>query len=336
MISKNKRVISITTNLARYGGAQKVLVDVHNGLKKLYDCKITGIQKFTELHPKYSVEEVEYLKFRPSVLRNNIVLVHARNLIPIMVFLDRILFLNAQIIYVSHNVYTTYRHLTFFPKNIVSISNSVTSNLLNYFKIRGKKIKLIYNGIEDMFDTLSVSRGYKEGGIIKILYVARVNNVKRQVRIVESLKGKLDSNIQIHFAGEGKDLDKLREICDGSLNFFVLGFVENMNRLVADYDYLMLYSSQEGLPLALLEGIMCMRPILVNDVGGNLEIGVPGKNGVELNENWNTLHEQLNNLNSITHLKYKEMAEASRQLFLEKFSYGNMIEKYSELIESLI
>lgn len=336
MSNNEKIIISITTNLGRYGGAQKVLVDVHNGLKKTYNCKVTGRQNFEELNPKYAINKDEYVKFSPSVLKNNIVLVHARNVIPFIVLLNKILFLNAKIIYVSHNVYTTYKVFTLFPDYIVSISKKVTQNLLEYFKVRNKEITLIYNGIKDTFDEKSQLRKYKKDGIIKILYPARVNSIKRQLNVVEALKGKIDANIQIYFAGIGEDFEKLKAACQNSENFFALGFVENMENLIVDCDYLMLYSSQEGLPIALLEGIVYKKPLLVNDVGGNLEIGIPDFNAIELKEDWEELHKQINALNNICETKYYEMSERSREVFCDKFGYDTMINKYSTLINKII
>ncbi|WP_300599204.1 glycosyltransferase family 4 protein [Niabella sp.] len=333
---RERKVISITTNLSRYGGAQKVLMDVHNGLKGQFNCLVTGRQAFEQLHPKYQIAAEEYILFHPRVLKNNIVLVHARNLIPFIVFLNKLLRLNARVIYISHNVYRTYRRLTFFPENIVSISQKVTQNLENYFKVKGKKITLIYNGIRDTAGIPEAAgRQYKQQDAIKILYPARVNQVKRQLQIVNRLKDKIAANIEIHFAGAGEDLEALKQCCDGLPNFKVLGFVNDMERLIPGYDYLMLYSVQEGLPIALLEGIMHGKPLLVNDVGGNLEIGVPQFNAIRLEDGWEGLGTQINGLNDVTGLQYAEMAANSRSHFLARFQYGQMIKEYEQLINTL-
>lgn len=329
------KIISITTNLSRYGGAQKVLMDVHNGLSKKFECIITGRQDFDSLHPKYKIRKEEYIKFSPSLLRNNIIIVHARNIIPIIVLLNKVLFLNAKIIYVSHNVYNTYANFTFFPKNIVSISNKVTQNLLEYFKVKNKNITLIYNGIHDNFKQNNSIREYKKDGIIKILYPARVNKVKRQVEIVRSLKGKLDANIQIFFAGVGEEYELLQKECEQTDNFVALGFVQDMESTILNYDYLMLYSFQEGLPIALLEGIMSGKPLLINDVGGNLEIGEIGRNGYLLDNDIDKLHEEINKINTITKEEYNKFSINSRKLFEEKFQYQTMIDNYTELINKI-
>ena len=328
------QIVSITTNLTRYGGAQKVLLDLHNGLKSKFDCKIVGFQDFDQLHPKYGIKKPEYEKLSYSSLQNKIIIVHARNVIPIIVALNTFLFLKSKIVYVSHNVYSTHKYFTFFPKTIVSISNKVTENLINYFGVKSDRINLIYNGIEDKYP-LNHTHIYKQDGILKILYPARVNSVKRQLQIVNVLKDQLNEQVQIHFAGTGDDLDELHKICSSSKNFKALGFVENLESKLLNYDYVMLYSTQEGLPLSLLEGIMCKKPLITNNVGGNWEIGVPGFNGVGLNEDWNMLAQQVNDLLDVDENQYKLMSDRSRNLFLQKFKLEKMIENYSDLIKSL-
>lgn len=327
--------MSITTNLSRYGGAQKVLVDVHNGLKLRYPAKIVGLQQYERLHPKYGILEDEYLQLtNVFALNNKIIIVHARNVIPFIVFLKKILLLNTTIIYVAHNVYSTLRLLTFFPAVIVSISNKVTDNLINYFGVAQRNIHLIYNGLVDKRRSSESARVY-EPSAIKILYVARINAIKRQLYLVDCLKNRLNPAIEIHFAGVGEDFDQLVEACNTTRNFKALGFIENIDILISNYDYLMLYSTQEGLPLSLIEGTLHGKPLLVNDIGGNLEIGVPGLNAFQLTEDKDLLVEELNNLVFVDKNKHCAYSTNSRNLYVQKFTFSEMIENYCRLIDNL-
>jgi glycosyltransferase involved in cell wall biosynthesis len=333
------RILSITTSLARYGGAQKVLLDLHHGIETEFECRIIGFQSFDKIHPKFGIRKSEYIQLKNlkslKILRNATILVHARNVIPLIVVLKKILFLkNTRIIYVSHNVYNTYKRLTLFPNTIVSISNKVTENLMSFFNRKRENIHLIYNGIDDKYGRSEVEV-FSTSDKIKILYPARVNKVKRQLEIVENLKGNLSDKIEIHFAGVGDDYEKLKELCETTNNFEALGFVEDMDSLIKEYHYVMLYSFQEGLPIALIEGIMYGKPLLVNDIGGNLEIGVPGMNAIELQGDWNVTISQLNELCVVDELIYQRMCLNSRRLFLEKFKIETMVSRYKELILSV-
>lgn len=328
-------ILSTTSDLDEYGGAQKVLLDLHNGIKFSYKCKILGFNKYPDLHPKYQIQETEYVRFtNPFYLNNKILIVHARNIMALIMVIKKVFFLNTRIIYVAHNVYSTHKHFSFFPTTIVSISKKVTDNLLNYFNLKNRNITLIYNGIVDDAPQIGVGL-FKKYGKIKIVYSARVIDVKRQLLIVDHLKNKLHPDIEILFAGKGPDFDQLVEKCRGTDNFKPLGFVEDVNALVQQADFLMLFSIQEGLPISLIEGTMFSKPLLVNDVGGNLEIGVPGLNGVYLKEDWNALADTLNSLVNLSADDYKAMCVNSRKHYEKMFSYQKMVSEYIKVIDSV-
>ncbi|QEC79472.1 glycosyltransferase family 4 protein [Mucilaginibacter ginsenosidivorax] len=328
-------ILSTTSDLNEYGGAQKVLLDLHNGIKHKYNCKILGFIEFEKLHPKYGIRQAEYVKFaNPFYLNNKILLVHARNIMALIMVIKRMFFLNTRIVYIAHNVYNTHKHFSFFPCDIVSISKKVTHNLLNYFNLKNRKITLIYNGVKDQGDANPVVT-FKKQQTIRILYSARVIDVKRQLLIVNQLKGKLHPDIQIVFAGKGPDYDQLVEKCSDATNFKALGFVEHVDELVKQVDFLMLFSTQEGLPISLIEGIMHGKPLLVNDVGGNLEIGVPNFNGIELTDDWNELADKINSIVDLSVENYQLMSQNSRKHYEAMFTYNVMIDNYIKLIDSL-
>jgi len=329
------KIISITSDLDHFGGAQKVLLDVHEGLKRKYDAQILGFQKFEDLHPKYQIQESEYIKFcNPFFLNDKLLIVHARNVMAFIVVIKRLFFLNTKILYVAHNVYSTHKNISFFPDNLISISKKVTDNLITYFKLKNRKITLIYNGIKDEGKKNSAP-AFRKNNKITILYSGRVNDVKRQLQIVDNLKNKLHPDIEIHFAGTGPDYDELVEKCRDTTNFKSLGFVENVNELVIQADFLMLFSIQEGLPISLIEGAMHGKPLLVNDVGGNLEIGIPGVNGIELSDDWESLASTLNKLLTLSQEEYLQMSQNSRSRYEQMFTYENMITNYVEIIEAM-
>jgi glycosyltransferase involved in cell wall biosynthesis len=329
-------ILSMTADLDHYGGAQKVLMDVHEGIKDKYSAKVIGFVKFADLHSKYKIAESEYVRFtNPFYLNNKILIVHARNVMAFIMVLKRMFFLNTKILYIHHNVYSTLKWASFFPNDIISISEKVTNNLHNYFNLRERNIQLIYNGIKDGSITQNISSLPLQGKI-KILYSARINNVKRQLEIVERLKYKLSPAIEIHFVGIGPDYLELAAKCNESNNFYALGFIENTNEIIVKYDYLMLYSKQEGLPIALIEGAMHAKPLLVNDVGGNTEIGVPGVNGILLNDDWDKLAATLNNLANLPGEEYVKMKVNSRNRYEQMFTYEKMIASYHNKIKQMI
>ena len=324
------KVFSSGQNLENFGGAQKMLVDIHNGLKEYFDSTILGFCNFDKLDSNYQISDSEYLRFcNPYNIRGAVILIHARKLTTFFHFLDKVFSLNLTLIYVSHNLYTDLRQFTFLPKNIVSISDVVTQNLVQYFGANPSTITKIHNGIPDKGG--SALKVDKTTDTIRILYSARVTSVKRQVEIVRNLKGKLNDNIIVTFAGSGPQYDLLLSESKDAKHFEAVGFVDDIHAFIKDFDYVLLFSSKEGLPISLMEGCMYGKPLVVNNVGGNLEIGIPGQNAF-LAENFDDLVTVINSLPNSTTSLYNSMSLKSRGVYDDYFKYEVMLKKYVDLI----
>jgi glycosyltransferase involved in cell wall biosynthesis len=127
---------------------------------------------------------------------------------------------------------------------------------------------------------------------------------------------------------------QLVEKCRDSQNFKALGFIEDINSLANEIDYFMLCSEREGLPICLIEATMQGKPILANDVGGNLEICMPGKNGIFLDSPGN-LASILNGLLSISDDEYIRMCQNSRAHYEATFKYDQMIAGYLSILNQM-
>lgn len=325
-------VFSVGTNLINFGGAQKVMVDVHNGIKEEFEAKVLGFGLFAKIHPAYMMDSSEYIRLiNPLLLKNSTVLIHARSLTTLFFFLNHIFRLNLKVVYVSHNLYEDKRFFTFLPATVVSISEKVTENLRNYFRVSSERIVKIPNGIVDCAPSMSSTLDKNQ---VVILYSARVNSVKRQVDLVKNLKDKINSNIKIIFAGTGPDFVELVSVIGDSENFEAHGFTDDISTLIDQSHYCLLFSRKEGLPISLMEGARAGKPLIVNDVGGNLEIGLVGKNALRA-DTWAELIRTLNNLPDVFSETYDIMSLNSRKIYESNFRYENMIKKYTSLIKSL-
>lgn len=328
-----KKIYSIIDSLEYYSGAGKVMIDIHNGLSNYYSSKILMTHSIKTRHYKYNIEDHDCHRLsNPYILKNNIIFVHARKILFIIIILNKLLRLNITIIYISHSIFNNKKTITLLPNHVVAISNKVYENLVSYFDVKKENIQLIHNGVKDRYIDKKIN---DISNVIKILYIARIDKGKRQLEIINNMGDKLNSNIEIHFAGDGEDLIELKKKSEKFKNFKVIGFIDNIDSIIHDYHYVMLYSIKEGLPISLIEGIMHKKPLLINDVGGNLEIGIPGYNAILLNDNWNKMIEQINALVSIDTNNYHKMCENSRKLYLENFKYEMMINSYKEYIDKI-
>lgn len=329
-----KRVFQVNTELYKVTGIQRVILDIHEALKDDFNIRIVGNIPYDKVNVNLDISEKDYIRLRnPFVFRNSVVIIHERRLLPFMWLLTHIPGMNVKCVYVHHNELYGNKKLSLFPRNIVAISDAGIRNLTEYFRVDRKAITKIYNCVRETNSAVPCNKRYNPEDI-KILYPARINDVKQQIEIVNHLKGKLDSRVKILFAGTGPLLDKLKDVCKGSNQFIVLGFRDDIPDLMKKSDFIMLFSTQEGLPISLIEGIQAGLPAICNNVGGNTEIISDEQNGIIVNS-WNDLLSTLNSLPLKSEAEIKKMRNCSREKYLEEFTFDNFQKKYLNLIKNI-
>ncbi len=332
------KIYNVYRGFTEYGGAESVVLSIHNNLKaRKYESYIGGPDPFPALHPDYRIKSSDYLKLSlPNVrqLQNAVVFSHHRKMTTYLYLARKMTGLRFRLIHVSHNEFHNLKHFTLFPPEIVAVSGRVKENLVNYFGVTPERVEVIYNGLEDGGGGFLPERPAAAGaapGTINILYPGRITKVKRQLEVFEQLAGKLKPGIHIHFAGTGNQLEELRAVTKDAQHFRTLGFVPIRETLPA-YDYVLLFSTNEGLPLTLIEGCMFGKPILCNDVGGNMEILRDGFNGMAANS-YPELIGVLNNLPLPATDAYRQLSRNARLVFEQKFRQERMISDYIDVIE---
>ena len=150
------------------------------------------------------------------------------------------------------------------------------------------------------------------------------------MEIVRQLAGKLDPRFVIRFAGDGPQLEELKSICKGNINFEVLGFRSDIKKLMFESDFVLLFSAHEGLPITLIEATMLGMPIICSDVGGNSEICLNSRNGWVIS-NWDELVKTINTLPNISDEQYANMCQESRKIYKERYTFEIFKEKYLRL-----
>lgn len=330
-----KKVFSLDFQLQKVTGIEKVMLDIHHAVKNDYEARIVGNLQYQSINKDHGISKEEYLKFRnPFMFYNSIVFVHDRRFLLPLWILNTFFFQRIHIVYVHHNVLVGNKLLTVFPKNVVAISDSGIRNLIDYFGVEKNNITKIHNCVVDQKpDEHKVC----EGSEISVLYPARINRVKRQVEIVEKLKGKIDKRVKIYFAGEGPLLDELQESTKFDEQFVTLGYRADVLKLMQKCDYMMLFSTQEGLPITLIEATMCGTPIVCNGVGGNEEIAINGENAfvAPTPDDYDWLVNTLNSLPNVSNDEYKRMCSRSREVYRDNYTYDLFKQKYLELLNTI-
>ncbi len=328
------KVFQLNTELYKVTGIQRVMLDIHEALREDYDAKIVGTIPYDKVDKSLRIGERDYVRFQnPLMFRNSIVIVHERRLLPLIWVLTHIPGWNVKCVYVHHNELYGNKQLSLFPKNIVAISDAGIKNLTEYFGVPFANITKIHNCVRETTPYIPRTKKFNPDDIT-ILYPARINGVKRQIEIVNHLKGKLDHRIKILFAGTGPQYDELKLLCKDLIQFQALGFRDDIYQLMRECDFVMLFSKQEGLPISLIEGTIFSLPLICNNVGGNYEIAQENKNLVKISD-WDTLIPTLNNLSLMKGEEYISLSKDSRSIYINNFTFDIFKTKYINLIEQI-
>jgi glycosyltransferase involved in cell wall biosynthesis len=331
------KIIQIYDKLDRHGGAQSILRTLDEYFTHQFEeVYISGLSNYDDFFYKSEISKKRYIKF--SILNifsfsNAIVISHSRKLTTLFVLMNNVLNLNSKIIHISHSIFDSKRFLTLYPKNIIAVSNAVKKNLIDYFNVPEKNVIVIYNGIKE--SNIYINKKVNSD-IIKIIYVARIEDVKQQIEIVENLSSKIKPNIQIDFVGDGSKVDELKIAIkrQSNDNFRYIGYSNNIIQLIENYDYVMLFSKKEGLGLTLVEGAMLGKPLISRGNNGCeacAEVCIDGFNGFITNT-FDELLQVCNNLDNISKIKYEQMAINSKEVYSRNFRLNTMLEKYKKYI----
>ncbi|MDI3480563.1 MAG: hypothetical protein PWQ97_218 [Tepidanaerobacteraceae bacterium] len=229
-----------------------------------------------------------------------------------------------------------------FTDCIIAISRAVKINLIES-GVPADMIKIVYNGIDlskfnGVKPRLKRELGLGDGPIIGI--VARLVPEKGYEYALFSMARVLKRfpNALMVIVGDGPLRQKLKDMVDElqiMRNVIFLGYQENVEGLVADFDVFILPSVSEGMGLALLEAMALGKPVVATEAGGIPEVVKNGVNGLLVPpKDEGSLAEAI-----ITILtsgqKAFSLGQAAKTTVFEKFSAKTMAEKTMEIYDKI-
>lgn len=194
-------------------------------------------------------------------------------------------------------------------------------------------VTYIYNGVPDYSKvkyTLPINMKDKIEGIKKsypkiVMCIARISQQKRFdlfLEIAHSLP-----EFGFIWIGNKEPQTNL------PINVFCLGELQNAHSYLPYADIFLLPSNYEGLPISMLEALSFGKPVIASAVGGIPEVLQEGVGFAVPNQ----LNEFVDKLNYLlcNEQEYTKMSERAREVYLEKFTLGQMTAKYLSLYESI-
>lgn len=176
-----------------------------------------------------------------------------------------------------------------FTSRFLGVTNSQIAFMSKVRKYPTAKIRIIRSGVDgrnftspggpDLPGQLSDRRGWP-----MVAMVARLHPVKDHDTLLSAAKIVLGSLPQTQFLiiGDGPRRGELEELCKTlgiEENVHFTGTLPDIDQLLPAIDVHVLSSHSESLPLAVLEGMACGKPVICTDVGGTSEIVEHGVSG---------------------------------------------------------
>jgi len=138
------------------------------------------------------------------------------------------------------------------------------------------RVEVIPNGVDtDLFKPSDKQAAKRKWGFdgTTLLYAGRLQPEKRVVEVVRAFRDLDPRDCLLVIAGEGRERPLIEESAKGLIPR------SEMPGLMNASDALVLYSTREGLPSAVLEALACGVPVIVTPVGALPDVVRVGENG---------------------------------------------------------
>jgi glycosyltransferase involved in cell wall biosynthesis len=233
---------------------------------------------------------------------------------------------------------------------VIIVSQKAKEKMVEAKAISARKTIVIYNGIDinrfkfqdkEKREKVRKALNLKESDKV-LISVGRLFRAKGYPYLIEAIKilKKQYPDIVLLVLGKGRKRIELEKQIRGynlTQNIFLLGRKENVPYYLNASDIFVMSSLWEGLPLSLLEAMVCGLPVVATNVGGIPEIVDEGHSGFLVeSKNSLALAKKISYvLNSSPEIRRK-MGEVGRKIVEEKFSLDKMVKNYESLYEKLL
>lgn len=187
-----------------------------------------------------------------------------------------------------------------------------------------QKIKVIYNGVDDLSDKYPRSDKDKYFKFCVASLLTEAKGIGDVINAFKKLSGN-NKNLKLIIIGEGPDELKFRKEAEGMDNIEFLGHKDDLAPYIANADVFIRPAYYEGFSTALVEAGMLSCPIIATAVGGNIEIVKNNETGILIHPKDDlALYDAMEKLYKDPTLR-KKLAESARKQYEEKFQFGKIV-----------
>lgn len=295
-------------------------------------------------------------QIRRYLKRHQVAILHCHQYTPYVYGLSAAVFTSTKVIFTEHGRFFPDKRrrkrvllnplLNRFTAYITAISVATKDALIQYENFPSEKIKVIYNGLDDVRYLLPPDVGLKKELGLPISArimgtVGRLDSIKNQKMMIKALRQVRVSYPEtvLLIVGDGPERRNLEAfVAELGLTSHVIftGFREDVHRFFSLMDVFLLTSFSEGTAMTILEAMASGLPTIVTDVGGNPEIVEAGKTGFVIpSDDEKALADRVlsffNNPNTM-----KIMGQAGRAHFENHFTVDKMVQAYEAIYEGTV
>jgi len=231
--------------------------------------------------------------------------------------------------------------LATFSAALIAIGNQVRDDLLAVRIGKVKKYNVIFPGLDKLVSQ-SKSSAKDELGLEQdktyIVFVGRLTQIKRPDRLIaiaRHLKVK-HPKVELLIAGAGEKFTEIQGLAKKeSLPMVILGWRNDIGRILSAGDIAVLCSDNEGIPLTLIQASQAGLPIVSTNVGSVGDIVVNGETGILTEVNSNSLICAIDDLLSNPE-KMARFGQAGKERAEALFSLRGMIDAHENLYSRVI
>jgi glycosyltransferase involved in cell wall biosynthesis len=233
------------------------------------------------------------------------------------------------------------KSLGFVTHQLLAVGDKVRSDLLEVGIGKQEKFSLMPPGLK-IAGLLNKSESQKLFGLsdrrLQCAFIGRVTQIKRPDRFLDVVSEVKKRGINLDFliVGDGELLNICRQrIALEDLPVKILGWQNNIERVLSASDMVLLTSDNEGTPLSLIQAGMATLPVVTTNVGSIPEIVLDGVTGFVTRPDVQELADALERLANDKILRL-QLGNAAQKFTLANFGVQRLVNDHEELYIRLL